>query len=151
MVYLTATLSPSNEAEFLDIMKVEIPDDCKFHGCTSRPNIAYSIIEHSSVIGQIEAACHLVAKKLEQYPAPAKIIIYGSSIDTIKELGSALNCHTYYADVGNSKEKDDIQHQWGSGNGRVIVASNAFGLGIDQPDVRVVIHVGPIHRMRDYG
>ena len=62
-----------------------------------------------------------------------------------------MNCHTYYADVGNSKEKDEIQQQWGSGNGRVVVASNAFGLGIDQPDVRVVIHIGPIHRMRDYG
>src|SRR5208282_2718273 len=29
MIYLTATLSPNDEAEFLDIMKVEIPDDCK--------------------------------------------------------------------------------------------------------------------------
>jgi superfamily II DNA helicase RecQ len=151
MVYLTATLSPTNEAEFMDIMKVEIPDDCKFRGCTSHPNIAYSVVEYSSVIEQTEAVCHLVAKKLEQYLAPAKIIVYSSSIETIQELGGALDCHMYYADIGSAKEKDEIQQKWGQADGRVVVASNAFGLGIDQPDVRVVIHVGPIYRMRDYG
>jgi len=111
MIYLTATLSPADEAEFIDIMKVQIPDDCKFCTCTSRPNIAYSVVEYSSVVEQTEAVCHLVAKKLEQYPAPAKIIVYSSSIDTIKELGSALNCHTYYTDVGSTEEKERIQQQ----------------------------------------
>jgi superfamily II DNA helicase RecQ len=62
-----------------------------------------------------------------------------------------LNCHMYYAEVGSAKEKDEIQQQWSSGNGRVVVASNAFGLGIDQPNVRAVVHVGPIHKLQDYG
>jgi superfamily II DNA helicase RecQ len=149
MIYLTATLSPSKEAEFLDIMKVQILDDCKFHGSTTCPNIAYSVVEHDNE--QTEAVCQLVAKKLEQYPSPAKIIVYSSCIDTIKELGAALNCHTYYADVGSTKEKDKIQQQWSCADGRVIVASNAFGLGIDQPDVRAVVHVGPIYKIEDYG
>jgi superfamily II DNA helicase RecQ len=148
MVYLTATLSPSKEAEFLDIMKVQIPDDCKFRGCTSRPNIVYSVVEYDE---QTEAVCQLVAEKLEQYPSPAKIIVYSSSIETIKGLGSALNCHMYYADVGSDKEKDEIQQRWGRADGRVIVASNAFGLGIDEPNVRVVFHVGPIHQLENYG
>jgi superfamily II DNA helicase RecQ len=33
----------------------------------------------------------------------------------------------------------------------VIIASNAFGLGIDEPNVRVVVHVGPIHQLENYG
>jgi len=149
MIYLTATLSPNDEAEFLDIMKVEIPDDCKFRGCTSRPNIAYSVVEHDNE--PTEAVCQLVAEKLEQYPSPAKIIVYSSSIETIEELGRALSCHMYYEDVGSAKEKDEIQQQWGRADGRVVVASNAFGLGIDEPNVRAVIHVGPIHQLQNYG
>jgi hypothetical protein len=49
-----------------------------------------------------------VAEKLEQYLSLAKIIVYSNSINTIKELGSALNCHMYYVDVRSDKEKDEI-------------------------------------------
>lgn len=55
----------------------------------------------------------MVAKKLKQYSTLAKIIKYSSSIRAIEELGSALNCHVYYADVGSTKEKDEIQQRWG--------------------------------------
>jgi hypothetical protein len=64
------------------------------------------VIKHNDE--QIEAVCQLVAEKLEQYLSLAKIIMYSSSINTIKELGGALNCHMYYVDVGNNKEKDKI-------------------------------------------
>jgi hypothetical protein len=50
-----------------------------------------------------------VVEKLEQYPSLAKIIMYNSNINSIKELSGALNCHMYYADVGSDKEKDEIQ------------------------------------------
>ena len=106
IVYLTATLSLSNKAEFLDIIKVEIPNDCKFYSCTSRPNIAYSVVEHNDK--QTEAVCWLVVEKLEQYLSLAKIIVYSSSIKTIKELGEALNCYIYYANIRSAKEKDEI-------------------------------------------
>jgi superfamily II DNA helicase RecQ len=65
MIYLTATLSPADEAEFMDIIKVQIPDDCKFHAPTSCPNIAYLVVEYSSVVEQTQAVCQLVAEKLQ--------------------------------------------------------------------------------------
>ena len=91
-----------------------------------------------------------MAQILEEYPAPVKIIIYGSSITAIKELGKKLEYPTYYADVGSEAEKKQIRRRWKSGEERVVVASNAFGLGIDQPDVRAVMHTGPIYQMKSY-
>jgi len=46
IVYLTATLCPDEEEEFKQIMKVQIPPNQTFRAPTSRPNIAYSVVEH---------------------------------------------------------------------------------------------------------
>jgi superfamily II DNA helicase RecQ len=108
MVYLTATLSPADEVEFFNIIKVQILDDCKFCKRTSRPNIAYSVVKYNNNVRQTKAVYQLVAKKLKQYLALTKIIVYSSSIKTIKELSSkeVLNCYMYYTNVGSVKEKD---------------------------------------------
>lgn len=153
MVYLTATLPPHAEPEFMNIMRIKADDVHMFRSPTSRPNIAYSVVEYAEDEfgrGDISAACRLVEQKLEEYAAPAKIIIYSSSIVTTQEVSSALDCHAYYRDVGDAAVKDEIRKAWESADGRVVVATNAFGLGIDRPDVRVVIHIGPIYQMRNY-
>ncbi len=154
MVYLTATLPPHAEPEFMNIMKIRAEDVHIFRSPTSRPNIAYSAVEYEEDEfgrGDIAAVCKLVEEKLEEYAAPAKIIIYSSSIVTTQEVSSALDCHAYYRDVGDVAVKDEIRKAWESSDGRVIVATNAFGLGINRPDVRVVIHIGPIYQIRNYG
>ncbi|PQE05104.1 hypothetical protein CJF31_00006102 [Rutstroemia sp. NJR-2017a BVV2] len=74
------------------------------------------------------------------------IIIYNSSIITIQEVSRILRYHIYYHDVGEAAIKDKIRKT----NRQVVVATNAFGLGIDRPDIRVVVHIGPIYQMRNY-
>ena len=153
MVYLTATLPPHVEPEFMNIMRIKSNDVYMFRSPTSRPNIAYSVVEYKEDEfgrGDIAAVCRLVEQKLKEYAAPAKIIIYSSSIVTTQEVSSALDCHAYYRDVGDAAVKDEIRKAWESADGRVVVATNAFGLGIDRPDVRVVVHIGPIYQMRNY-
>jgi RecQ family ATP-dependent DNA helicase len=149
MIYLTATLSPGSEAEFFEIM--QMPPVQAIRGPTTRPNITYSVFEHEEGIDQIDAVGQMIRDKLKQYPAPAKVIVYSSSIDTIKEMGEQLGYPMYYADVGSEKQKAHIQQQWENATQRVIICSNAFGLGIDQPDVRFVGHVGAIHDIESYG
>jgi superfamily II DNA helicase RecQ len=141
MVYLTATLPPHDETEFMNIMRIKADDVHMFRAPTSRPNITYSVVEYEEDEfgrGDIAAVCRLVEEKLEEYVAPAKIIIYSSSIVTTQEVSNALDCHAYYRDVGDAAVKDEIRKAWESADGRVVVATNAFGLGIDRPVVTIV-------------
>jgi ATP-dependent DNA helicase RecQ len=60
-------------------------------------------------------------------------------------VSNALDCYVYYRDVGDAAVKDEIRKAWESADGRVVVATNAFGLGIDRLDVRVVVYIGLIY------
>ncbi|KFZ24201.1 hypothetical protein V502_01319, partial [Pseudogymnoascus sp. VKM F-4520 (FW-2644)] len=150
MVFLTATLPKHTEPEFMRIMKIKPEEVQTFRGSTTRPNIAYSVYEYAEESDETDAICQLVGQKLEQYTAPAKIIVYGGTIERTQELSRALGCHQYYREVGDRDEKGAIMGRWQRGGGRLIVETNAFGLGIDAPDVRVVIRAGDIYQMRSY-
>ncbi|KAH7413529.1 hypothetical protein BKA64DRAFT_568436, partial [Cadophora sp. MPI-SDFR-AT-0126] len=85
IVYLIAILLLYTESEFINIMKIRAEDIHIFRSPTSYPNIAYSAIKYKKDKfrrGNIIAICKLVNKKLKEYPALAKIIIYSSSIIT---------------------------------------------------------------------
>jgi superfamily II DNA/RNA helicase len=87
-----------------------------------------------------------------KYPAPAKIIIYSSRKQQADTLGAELGCMVYHADVGSRKEKDKRLAKWMQGNEdhRVVVATNALGLGIDIGDTRVVGHIGMPKDLANY-
>lgn len=135
IVFLTTTLRPSNKAEFCKIIKVSILKDCYFCRCTSCPNIVYLVEEYNNVVELTKAIQQLVAKKLEEYVALAKIVVYSSSIETTKALRDTLDCYVYYKEVGSVEEKEQIVQQFYSIDRQVIVATNTFGLGIDKPDI----------------
>ncbi|MEG2573370.1 MAG: ATP-dependent DNA helicase RecQ [Bacteroides sp.] len=73
-------------------------------------------------------------------------IVYARSRKETKELTKLLhhnNITAEYYHAGLSNEaKDDRQKKWQMGEARVMVATNAFGMGIDKADVRLVIHMG---------
>ena len=72
-------------------------------------------------------------------------IVYARSRQRTKEYADLLTktgiSATFYHAGLDSSMKDERQQAWQEGKTRVMVATNAFGMGIDKPDVRVVIHV----------
>ena len=76
---------------------------------------------------------------------PGSAIIYVRNRRRTKEITELLNNEHITADFYHAglddATKDIRQHRWQSGESRVMVATNAFGMGIDKPDVRIVIHM----------
>lgn len=76
---------------------------------------------------------------------PKAAIVYCRSRKRTKEaaellIKSGISATWYHAGLENTV-KDQRQKEWQANKTRVIVATNAFGMGIDKPDVRVVIHI----------
>ncbi len=81
-------------------------------------------------------------------------IIYTRNRKKTKDIAAFLNRHKISADYYHAGLKPDErtskQKDWVESKTRVMVATNAFGMGIDKPDVRVVIHVDLPNSIEDY-
>lgn len=101
-----------------------------------RTNLAY-IVRHTS--NKAQELLRILSK------VQGSAIVYTRSRKRTKEvaellLGAGITAEFYHAGL-NNELKDLRQQHWQSNACRVMVATNAFGMGIDKPDVRLVIHV----------
>ena len=145
LVLLTATLPPSKESELLSSISIEAP--LIFRDMTSRHNIAYTV--QQCVAEDIDAEIkNLISIWLQQYSESGRIIVYGGQVEHCKKLAAELGCAAYFA---KSEDKTAALQDWLDGKTQVIVATNALGLGIDVPDVRLVIHAEPSFDLLNYG
>jgi superfamily II DNA helicase RecQ len=165
MVYLTATLPIAEEAEFFSLIYSTPKSTTFFRFPTTRPNIRYRVSSFDiQGVDDIAAVVTTTVRQssdqmLARYANTAKAIIYCQTKKATQALAEALGCDAYYSDVGTEDEKARRLRDWMSGkhregvykNGRVIVATNALGLGIDIPDIRVIVHLEMPRRIGDYG
>ncbi|SEC94319.1 ATP-dependent DNA helicase RecQ [Tenacibaculum sp. MAR_2009_124] len=110
-----------------------------------RENLAYQVFEVNDKLGRLER----ILKKIN-----APIIIYVSSRKKTKEISNYLNAlnfkTTYYHGGLTSIEKQTAFDNWFSEKCLVMVATNAFGMGIDKPNVRAVIHLNLPSSLENY-
>ena len=101
-----------------------------------RPNLAYVVRHTDDKDGEM---LHILRA------VPGSAIVYVRSRRQTKEISDLLNQHhiraTYYHAGLEHSQKDERQKLWHNDDIRVMVATNAFGMGIDKPDVRLVVHV----------
>lgn len=147
LVLLTATLPPSKESELLSMISIEGP--VMLRDMTSRHNIRYAVRQYSAEkIDQI--AVDIVSRRVQWYvtAASGRVIVYGGRVEHCKKLAEKLECAAYFA---KSEGKNAGLQDWLEGKTQVIVATNALGLGIDVPNVRLVLHAEASFDLLNYG
>lgn len=133
VVALTATATPAVANDIMDKLHFRRPN--KLVGDFERPNLSYVFRETENKMGQLLRVCQGVS---------GSGIVYVSRRKNAEDLAAFLQQHGvgaegYHAGM-NREARARIQDAWKTGETRVIVSTNAFGMGIDKPDVRFVCH-----------
>ena len=138
---LTATATPETIDDIQD--KLGFTEKHVLRKSFHRENLQYIVRRTDK---KDEQVAHILSR------VPGSAIVYVRNRKRAQELAEwlqgkslrveefkSLSVDYYHAGL-TTKERNERQEAWTSGKTRVIVATNAFGMGIDKPDVRVVIH-----------
>ena len=133
IIALTATATPKVADDIMT--RLGFRDKCLIKSGFERPNLSYIVRNCEDKLGQMLNICTKVA---------GTGIVYVRSRKKTEELAEFLSANNisasfYHAGLGQ-ESRSERQTGWKSGKIRVMVCTNAFGMGIDKPDVRFVIH-----------
>ena len=131
---LTATATPEVVKDIQ--ARLDFREENVFRMSFERKNLAYIVRQTDN---KTQELLHILRK------IPGSAIIYARNRRRTKEITELLvnediTADFYHAGLDNAV-KDLRQKRWQSGAVRVMVATNAFGMGIDKPDVRIVLHL----------
>ena len=140
---LTATATPDVVTDIME--KLEFRSHNVFSKSFKRDNISYVVRHCDDKVAQLVHILNSV---------PGSAIVYVRSRRKTKMIADELVFNRITADFYHagldSEDKNDKQNKWKQGETRVIVATNAFGMGIDKPDVRIVVHVDVPNSLEEY-
>lgn len=133
VIALTATATPEVVSDIQQ--RLQFRQENVFRMSFERKNLAY-VVRHTE--DKESELLHILQR------VNGSGIVYTRNRKKTKEISQFLNRNhitaTFYHAGLNDETKDSRQKAWLKGEFRVMVATNAFGMGIDKPDVRVVIH-----------
>jgi len=137
VIALTATATPRVQADIL--AQLGMIDPLKFIHGFRRSNLAIEVLE-VSVPTRAGVICRLLAD-----PARRPAIVYATSRKQSEslaaELSSTLPAAAYHAGL-DAETRDRVQQAFQAGELEAVVATIAFGMGIDKANVRTIIHAG---------
>ena len=131
---LTATATPEVVKDIQQ--KLCFKEENVFQKSFKRDNLTYFVVKESDKNGRM-------LRIMKRYPGTG--VVYVRNRRKTQEVAEFLrqngvSADYYHAGV-EARERDRKQDAWMTGKTRVIVATNAFGMGIDKPDVRFVVHL----------
>ena len=133
VIALTATATPEVAEDIMNRLGFE--EKTLIKSGFERPNLSYIVRKCEDKLGQLLSICTSVA---------GTGIVYVRSRKKTEELAALLTANGisasfYHAGLGPDS-RADRQEKWKTDKIRVMVCTNAFGMGIDKPDVRFVVH-----------
>lgn len=143
LIALTATATEEVKADIIE--KLDLASPALFQKSFVRENLSYSVFEE-------EGKEHKLVDILKKVSGSA--IVYVNSRKRTKQLAQwlqqkGMKAAWYHAGLTN-EERNKTQEAWVKDNVRIIVATNAFGMGIDKPNVRLVVHFDVPQNIESY-
>jgi ATP-dependent DNA helicase RecQ len=140
---LTATAKPEVVADIVEHFRARLGVDLlTLDGGASRPNLIFAV----RPTNKAEKLAHVLATIEEFLPAVGRsgAVVYCASRRETRRVAEFLaaqgmDAAAFHAGLG-ADEKKEVQERFRVGELRVIAATNAFGMGIDKPDIRLVVH-----------
>ncbi len=132
---LALTASATKEIRDDICIRLKMMQPAVFTQTFLRPNLSFSALKTTSIFNTLTG----ILRKQE-----GSAIIYCRNRRRTKEISDLLNMHGLSADYYHagllSEERSEKQDRWRKNEVRIMVCTNAFGMGIDKPDVRLVLH-----------
>jgi ATP-dependent DNA helicase RecQ len=140
---LTASATAKVQADIIENLALQNPKI--FTKSFERKNLAYHVIKTEDKLSKIK---QILSRN------NSSSIIYVSNRKACLEISSQLNhlgfLATFYHGGLSYKDKEKNRLLWMENKVQIIVATNAFGMGIDKPDVKTVIHIHLPQNLENY-
>ena len=143
--FLALTASATQRVQDDIVTQLALDKPAVFKKSFARENLAYMVFE-------TEDKLHRIQQILTKNPEPS--IIYVRNRKSCHDVSAQLNSlgykATFYHGGLKEKEKEANMQAWMTEKAQVIVATNAFGMGIDKPNVKTVIHIQLPENLENY-
>jgi superfamily II DNA helicase RecQ len=140
-VFLTGTMPPSMVPQFEK--KMLLRGARMVRSPTMRRDISFQVSQCAPEIPFVrDFSVPRIQEVIRGLAGNTRAIFYCNSKAVVNEIAQAIGAPMYYSTSGSVEEKAKVLEQWRAGNPAYIVATSAFGMGIDYPEVRSVVHVG---------
>lgn len=134
MVAVTASATPAVRRDIAELLGLRRPS--VFVQGFDRPNLTYDVQNGAARDRELDAAL--------RETTGGSAIVYTATRRQAEEVGARLrrtgHAATVYHGGMDAAARERAQADWLAGRARVMAATNAFGMGIDKPDVRLVVH-----------
>ncbi|MEC4005526.1 ATP-dependent DNA helicase RecQ [Flavobacterium sp. SUN052] len=136
VAFLALTASATKRVQDDIILQLQLENPSIYTKSFARENLAYMVFN-------VEDKLHLMEQILKKNPQPSIIYVNNrkSCSETVRQLETLGFSATYYHGGLSSKDKENQMNLWMNEKVQIMVATNAFGMGIDKSNVKTVIHL----------